>query len=196
MISSLVLLILSAFGFSQTSPRKDFPNIKIKNFGQMDERFFRGARPGPGQGQFEALKALGVQTIIDLSDEPRAYEKVEAESAGLRYVHLPIVDKQPPTEEVIREFAKLIDEPGTGAFFVHCGGGKHRTGNIGAWYRFTKYGWGLEQVYKEMKNYDFYSSWGHGKQKDWVLEYAVRVEKERAAAAATAAAGNGAPQQH
>jgi len=192
----LFLFVLSfyAVGLAQTSPRKDFPDIKISNFGQMDERFYRGARPKEGKGQFEAMKALGIQTIIDVSDDPQAYEKVEAEAAGLRYVYLPIVDKQPPTEQNLADFAKLIDDPATGVFFVHCGGGRHRTGNIGAFYRFTRYGWDYDKVYQEMKNYDFYSSWGHGKQKDFVEEYAAKMDVQRAAAVAAKAAGT-APQQ-
>jgi protein tyrosine/serine phosphatase len=153
----------------------------------MDDRFYRGARPKEGKGQFKAMKALGIDTIIDLSDKPRSWEKTEAEAAGLRYVHLPIVDKQPPTEQNLADFSKLIDDPSTGEFFVHCGGGRHRTGNIGAFYRFTRYGWDYDRVYEEMKNYDFYSSWGHGKQKDWVKDYAVKVEADRATAAAAAA---------
>jgi protein tyrosine/serine phosphatase len=153
----------------------------------MDERFYRGARPKEGKGQFEAMKALGIQTIIDVSDDPQAYEKAEAEAAGLRYVYLPIVDKEPPTEQNLADFAKLIDDPATGVFFVHCGGGRHRTGNIGAFYRFTRSGWDYDKVYQEMKNYDFYSSWGHGKQKDFVEDYAAKLNSERAAVAAKAA---------
>ena len=191
----LFFFVLSfyAVGLAQTSPRKDFPGIKISNFGQMDERFYRGARPKEGKGQFEAMKALGIQTIIDVSDDPQAYEKQEAEAAGLRYVYLPIVDKQPPTEQNLADFAKLIDDPATGVFFVHCGGGRHRTGNLGAFYRFTRYGWDYDKVYQEMKNYDFYSSWGHGKQKDFVEEYAARMDTQRAAAVGAKAAGT-APQ--
>ena len=54
-------------------------NVKIKNFGQMDERFFRGARPKAED--LQALAALGVTTIIDLTDNSREYEQpaVEAE---------------------------------------------------------------------------------------------------------------------
>lgn len=186
--SFLLVLVLYAFSFSQTSPSKEFPGIKISNFGQMDERFFRGARPKEGKGQFDALKALGIQTVIDLTDNPKPYEKTEAEAAGLRYVHFPIIDKSYPTPEVVDGFLKLIDDPATGVFFVHCAGGRHRTGNMGALYRFTKYGWDFDRAYSEMKNYDFYSSWGHGKQKDFVEDFAAKMESSRVAAAEVNAA--------
>ena len=34
----------------------------------MDERFYRGAKPK--RGQYQALKDLGVNTVIDLQEEP------------------------------------------------------------------------------------------------------------------------------
>ena len=39
-----LILTVSGLAFAKgKSPQ--FPNVKIKNFGQMDERFYRGARP-------------------------------------------------------------------------------------------------------------------------------------------------------
>lgn len=179
-----LVLALTAFSFSQTSPSKNFPNIKIKNFGQMDERYYRGARPKEGKGQFEALKALGVQTIIDLQAKPKAYEKLEAEAAGLRYINIPMEDGEYPEAEHIAEFLRLANDPETGVFFAHCAGGRHRTGVTGAAYRMTKYGWDVDKAYKEMKNYDFYSRWGHGEQKDFVFDYAKKVAADKQATVA------------
>ena len=179
--SFLLILVLYTVSISQTSPSKEFAGIKISNFGKMDERFYRGAQPKEGKGQFEALKALGIQTIIDLTEEPEAYEKVEAEAAGLKYINIPIIDKSYPTPESVEVFLKTVDDPETGVFYVHCAGGRHRTGDIGAIYRFEKYGWDFAKVYQEMKNYDFYTSWGHGKQKDFVEDYAAKMGTQRLA---------------
>lgn len=181
-----ILLSFAAVDFSQTSPSKDFANITISNFGRMDERFYRGARPKEGKGQFEALKALGIQTVIDLQADPKDYEKREAEAAGLKYINIPIVDKAYPTPENIEMFLKVVDDPATEVFFAHCAGGRHRTGDVGAVYRFIKYGWDFDKVYKEMKNYDFYSSWGHGKQKDFVIDYAAKIMAAKTAPVAVA----------
>jgi protein tyrosine phosphatase (PTP) superfamily phosphohydrolase (DUF442 family) len=153
----------------------------------MDENFYRGAQPK--KGKYAGLKDLGINTVIDLQEEPEAYSRAEVEALGMKYVNIPIVDKSYPTPENIEMFLKVIDDPSTGKFFAHCAGGRHRTGDIGAVYRFEKYGWDFAKVYREMKNYDFYSSWGHGKQKDFVEDYAVKMESQRMAAAATAAAG-------
>jgi hypothetical protein len=63
---------------------------------------------------------------------------------------------------------------------VHCKGGKHRTGVTGAAYRMTKYGWDYDKAYQEMKNYDFYSSWGYGAMKDFVVDYAAKLKAAQA----------------
>ena len=36
-----------------------------------------------------------------------------------------------------------------------------------------------------MKNFDFYSSWGHGGQKKFVIEYAAKLEAAKAGIAST-----------
>ena len=156
-------------------------NIKIKNFGQMDERFFRGARPKPKD--LQALAALGITTIIDLTDNSREYEQPAAEAAGLRYINIPMVDKSYPSMDQINEFMKVVNDPATGKFFVHCAGGRHRTGVVGAVYRFNVDKWNLDQVMDEMNHYDFGSGFGHGKQKDFVKKYWNQFQTQNVAAA-------------
>ena len=135
----------------------------------MDQRFFRGAQPK--EGDYKDLAALGIKTIVDLRDDPESYEARDAEVAGMRYVNIPMSDSGRPRDSQIDEFLKLANDPATGKFFVHCAGGRHRTGVMGAVYRMTKYGWDFNQAYKEMENYDFYTRWGHGALKDYVSDY-------------------------
>ncbi|MDQ1591369.1 MAG: tyrosine-protein phosphatase [Pyrinomonadaceae bacterium] len=169
----LFVLALSAVSFAQ-SAQPSFSDVKIKNFGQMDARFYRGAQPK--EDDYQSLAALGIKTVIDLRDDATSYEKSAVEALGMRYVNIPMSDKEYPREEQIETFLKLANDPDTGAFYVHCAGGRHRTGVMGAVYRFTKYGWNYEQVYKEMKDYDFYSRWGHGDMKKYVQDYWQRVQ--------------------
>lgn len=166
-----LLFALAAISYAKTYSDPAFSSIKIKNFGQMDERFYRGARPK--ERDFADLKALGIQTIIDLTDNtPKERGFVEAQ--GMRYVNIAIPDKEDPTDAQIQEFLKVVNDPATGKFFVHCAGGRHRTGVMGAVYRFNKYHWALDQVYNEMLSFDFYTSNGHGGQKRFVESYAQR----------------------
>ena len=181
----------------QDQPVFSISNVKIKNFGQMDERFFRGGEPKKAE-DFAALKALGVNTVIDLQAEAAPTEREMVEAAGMRYVHIPMVAKKYPTDEAVAAFLKTVDDPETGKFFLHCAGGRHRTGAMGAVYRFTKYGWNYEQVYREMKQFDFYTRWGHGDFKKFVEDYWQRVQAGQipvqAGAAAAAAATTSAQQ--
>ena len=163
-----LVLTLSAVSFAKKSDDK-FPNVKISNFGQMDERFYRGARPK--DRDYPALAALGIKTVIDLTDNSRKYEQPAVEAAGLRYVNIPLVDKSAPSAEQISAFLKVVDDPATGKFYLHCAGGRHRTGIMGAVYRFNHDNWNYDQAYAEMLQYDFYTSNGHGKQKDFIEAY-------------------------
>jgi protein tyrosine phosphatase (PTP) superfamily phosphohydrolase (DUF442 family) len=146
--------------------------VRIKNFGQMDARFYRGAQPG--KNDYKDLAALGIKTVIDLRQDPESYEQPLVESLGMKYINIPMLEKKYPTQEVTEMFLKTVNDPATGKFFVHCAGGRHRTGAMGAVYRFQYYGWTFDQAYKEMKQYDFYTSWGHQAFKDFVEDYYAR----------------------
>ena len=172
-----LILAASSTAFSQDNKA----GITIKNFGQMDDRFYRGGQPK--EDEYKELAALGIGTVIDLRDDPASYEKQSVEAAGMKYVNIPMSDKQYPETSKIEEFLKLVDDPGTGKFYVHCAGGRHRTGVMGAVYRFNHYNWNYDQVYAEMKKFDFYTRFGHGDLKKFVQDYAVSFQNKQAAIA-------------
>ena len=173
-----VVLSLAAAVAAQTAPSSDFPGVKIKNFGQMDDRFYRGAQPLPDD--YQSLKDLGIKTVIDLRNDPTDYEKAAVEALGMRYVNISMSGWKYPKTRQIEEFMKLVNDPETGKFFVHCKAGIHRTGVTGAVYRFENYGWDYDQAYKEMKNYNFSSWMVHGLLKVFVKNYAEKKEDEKA----------------
>ena len=179
-----ILALVFALSPAVIAQKKDSQtaNVKIKNFGQMDERFFRGARPKAED--LQALAALGVTTIIDLTDNSREYEQPAVEAAGLKYINIPMVDKSYPSLDQVNEFLKVVNNPETGKFFVHCAGGRHRTGVVGAVYRFNVDKWNLDQVFAEMNQYEFGTGFGHSKQKDFVKDYWQQLQTQNTAAAA------------
>jgi protein tyrosine phosphatase (PTP) superfamily phosphohydrolase (DUF442 family) len=189
--SVFAILLLSVVAAAKGEQSQAFPNVHIKNFGRMDERFYRGAEP-KNLEDLQALKQLGINTVIDLQAKPEAAERGMVESLGMRYVNIPMVDKAYPKPEWVAAFLKTVDDPATGKFFVHCAGGRHRTGSMGAVYRYEKYGWSYEQVYAEMKAYDFYTSWGHGDFKTFVDDYGRQMQERHAASATQAATGRAA----
>src|SRR3712207_7916398 len=81
--SLFAIFLLSAAAQAKGSSNAAFPNVRIKNFGQMDERFFRGAEPKDVE-DFQALKALGINTVIDLQEKPERTERANVESLGMR----------------------------------------------------------------------------------------------------------------
>ena len=174
LITAVALIFsLSALALGKSKNVK-FPNVRIKNFGQMDDRFFRGARPE--DGDYATLAALGVTTIIDLTDNSRQYEEPAVKAAGLRYVNIPMEDKSYPSMDQVHQFLKVVDDPATGKFFVHCAGGRHRTGVVGAVYRFTHDKWNLDQALAEMDQYEFGSGYGHDKQRNFVRDYWQKLQ--------------------
>ena len=174
-----LIFALSVVSFGKPKDSK-FPNIKIGNFGQMDDNFYRGARPKAEE--LKSLAALGIKTVIDLTDNSREREQPEVEAAGMRYVNIPIVDKKNPSAAQVDEFLKITNDPATGKFYVHCAGGRHRTGVMGAIYRFNHDQWNYDQVYAEMLQFDFYTSNGHGKQKEFVEDYWNQLQAKQATA--------------
>jgi protein tyrosine/serine phosphatase len=187
-IATLALVFaLSALSFAK-GKESSFPNVKIKNFGQMDDRFYRGARPK--DEDYQALAALGIKTVIDLTDNSKEYEQPAVEAAGLRYVNIPMVDKSYPSMDQVNEFLKVVDDPATGKFYLHCAGGRHRTGVMGAVYRFNHDRWTLEQAMAEMNQYEFGSGMGHGKQKSFVKDYWQQFQAKQANASMSATTGH------
>ncbi|HVE59707.1 MAG TPA: tyrosine-protein phosphatase [Pyrinomonadaceae bacterium] len=175
LVASFVFVLSFAVvsNFAQTSP-SPVGNVKIRNFGQMDDHYYRGAQPK--EDEYQSLKDLGVKTVIDLQEKPTKYEKAAVEALGMTYVNIPMDDTEYPKPEAIETFLKIVNDPATGTVFVHCKGGKHRTGVTGAVYRFTKYGWDYDKAYQEMLNYDFYTKWGRQVMKDFVVDYAAKMQ--------------------
>src|SRR5215208_6743483 len=73
-VLSLVLASSISTVAQEIAPKTDsaaaasVAEVKIKNFGQMDDRFFRGAQPK--EDQYKELAAIGIKTIIDLRQDP------------------------------------------------------------------------------------------------------------------------------
>jgi protein tyrosine/serine phosphatase len=156
------------------------PRIRIDNFGEVDAKYYRGAQP-TGQ-DYTDLAALGVRTVIDLTgDDNDPSERILTEQAGMKYVRIPMTTHQPPTGVQLAEFLKIVNDPAGEPVYVHCVGGRHRTGVMTAAYRMTGQGWSAEQAFKEMKTYNFGASYLHPEFKAFVYAYHPAVAREVAA---------------
>jgi protein tyrosine phosphatase (PTP) superfamily phosphohydrolase (DUF442 family) len=131
--------------------------LRIRNrYQSSNDNYYRGSQPTAGQ--FDELKKRGIKTIIDLRKDSIDGASQRARDAGLQYVNIPLTTKQPATDDQTERFLKLINDPGNWPVFVHCKGGRHRTGEMTAIYRITHDGWSGDKAYEEMKKYDFEDS--------------------------------------
>jgi tyrosine-protein phosphatase SIW14 len=146
--------------------------VRIDNFGQVNKNYYRGAMPKGTD--FTALAAIGVKTLVDLTDDDQQLEERSlAESAGMKFFRIPLNTRVEPTAAEIASFLKIVSDPANQPVYVHCVGGRHRTGVMTAAYRMTQEGWTAEQAFKEMKKYKFGADFLHPEFKKFV--YAFRA---------------------
>lgn len=155
---------------TRSTPAIALSSVRISNFGRINDKYYRGAQP---QGSdYRDLSALGVKTIINLTNsDSRADERAMVEQAGMNYVQIPMTTHVPPTPEQIKQFLELVTDSASQPVYVHCVGGKHRTGVMTAVYRMTLNGWSADQAFKEMKQYKFGWEMLHPEFKKFVYSY-------------------------
>ena len=172
---------------TRTNAALDLSKIAIDNFGRINSNYYRGAQP-KGRDYID-LAALGVKTLIDLtSDDSQADEKVMAEHAGMTYFRIPMTTHQVPSAAKLAEFLKIVNDPANQPVYVHCVGGRHRTGVMTALYRMTQDGWDADRAFGEMKQYKFGADFLHPEFKEYVYSYRADAAATAAPAAATKAA--------
>ena len=154
---------------SSSNSRSSGAAVDVENFGKVTDFYYRGAQPKAGE--YNQLAAIGVKTIIDLRDDPRDYAKTMAEQAGMKYINFPLSDKEYPSPDAPDKFLALINDKENWPVYVHCAGGRHRTGAMTAIFRMSVQGWDVNRAYEEMKEYDFYTRWGHKEMKRFVFNY-------------------------
>jgi protein tyrosine/serine phosphatase len=174
-----ILLAGAAWARAQSSSAG---KVDIDNFGQINQDYFRGSQPD--SAGFAKLKQLGIKSVIDLQADGDSREPAWVRVVGMQYFNIPLSSRRSATEEQTEYFLKLVNDPENLPVYVHCAGGRHRTGEMTAIFRITHDGWTADHAYQEMKNYDFYSIGGHGSLKDYVFQYyrEQQTSKEKTAA--------------
>ncbi|MEK6279340.1 MAG: tyrosine-protein phosphatase [Acidobacteriota bacterium] len=125
----------------------------LRNFGKVNDAYYRGAQPR--EHEIDQLKRMGIKTIIDLRKDKEPREAEWVSRAGLQYFNIPMLAGRAATEKQVSYFLGLVNDPANGPVYVHCKGGKHRTGALTAAYRITHDKWTADQAFEEMKRYDF-----------------------------------------
>jgi protein tyrosine/serine phosphatase len=185
-ISALFLLIsvALALGVVSYARPKDKSHSKasgsavgVENFGQVTDFYYRGSQP-KGE-EYNQLATIGVKTIIDLRDDPKDYARELTEHAGMKYINFPLSDKDYPPPDAASKFLSLVNDKENWPVYVHCAGGRHRTGAMTAVFRMSVQGWDANRAYEEMKDYDYYKRFGHKAMKDYVFDYFRDIGNKR-----------------
>ncbi|KAL9093029.1 MAG: hypothetical protein Q9165_004167 [Trypethelium subeluteriae] len=100
-----------------------------------------------------------VHAVIDISSGEPVYAPEGLEKGGVKYHKFPVISKQPPTVEEVRDFIALVDkikgstateESRTGKLIgVHCHYGFNRTGFFIVSYLVEREGYRVEDAIKE-----------------------------------------------
>ena len=167
--SAAVALALSLLTAAHAAQRNDFANIKIKNFGRINENYYRGAEPE--HRDIADLAALGIKAVIDLQQQGEPREQEWVENAGMKFYRVGLSDDSTPSPDKAEQFLKLVNNPTNQPVFIHCHGGRHRAGAMTAIYRMTQDGWDADRAFAEMKTYDFEHGFGHGALKTFVYDF-------------------------
>jgi protein tyrosine/serine phosphatase len=187
-VYTAVLLVASLASTAAASA--NLSQIRIDNFGRVNDNYYRGAQP---EGRdYDDLGAIGVKTLVNLtSDDAEPNERAMAERAGMHYFQIPMTTHEPPTSAQLAQFMRIVNDPANKPVYVHCVGGRHRTGVMTAVYRMSEDGWTADQAFKEMKQFKFGADFLHAEFKDFVYDYqpqraAVAVSAQRAGTTSSA----------
>ena len=154
----------------------------IPNAGRINDYLYRGAQP-KSQGLAQ-LKKLGISTVVDLRGEDPgriAWERQQAESLGMRFVHISVSGWSPPTDEQVVQFLSLFYNDPKEKIFVHCRFGNDRTGIFVATYRMALEKWPTEQALKEMYFFGFNGFW-HPSMKTFIRGFPAHLNSTPALA--------------
>jgi protein tyrosine/serine phosphatase len=184
----LLAISLAAPSIAQVPVSGGVSSIQVANFGQIDEGYYRGAQPKGTD--YADLAAIGVRTVIDLTGdgETQAAEPSLVKRAGMKPIRLSMSTQSRPRPEDVELFLKLVNDPANRPVFVHCVGGRHRTGTMTAVYRMTGDGWTADRAYQEMRTFRFEGFLGHPTLKRFVFDYYTRLERARGVTEPTAVA--------
>jgi len=168
-LRTTVAAALLALSLAPAAAAQNLSNIRIDNFGRVNANYYRGAQPEAQD--YPNLAALGVKTVIDLTQDGDPAESSLVQHAGMKFYRIPMTTHETPSDQKLAEFLTIVNNPANQPVYVHCQGGRHRTGVMTAVYRMTDDGWTADQAFAEMKKYQFGADFLHSEFKDFVYGY-------------------------
>jgi len=173
-VPAAVVALLAALSLTLTASAQTMvpaPSVRIDNFARVNDAYFRGGQPQGGD--YDDLAKLGVKTVINLigDSDLDAMEQSSVEQHGMRYVRIPMSTRKVPTAQQLQTFLSIVNDAHSQPVYVHCVGGRHRTGVMTAVYRMTKDGITGVEAFQEMKRFNFGPDFLHPEFKRFVYEF-------------------------
>src|SRR5262245_36903400 len=152
-LAEIVSLTTASFASSEHNKGKNSQGeilCDVNNFGKVTDFYYRGAQPE--KEEYSQLAKLGIKTIVDLRTDPKDFAKETAERAGLKYINMPMSDSSYPTADLAPKFLSIVNDQENWPVYVHCAGGRHRTGAMTAVFRMRMKGWDADGEDDMMKD--------------------------------------------
>ena len=111
-----------------------------------------------GEG-LDALKAMGVKTVVNLRHYHGHGEEKACRERGLDYAWIALESSDAPSDEEVRRFLQVVTDPARQPVFFHCKLGQDRTGTLCACYRMAVQDWPLQDALAEMDAFGFNRVW-------------------------------------
>jgi protein tyrosine phosphatase (PTP) superfamily phosphohydrolase (DUF442 family) len=151
-VTLVALVALSFGGCRRGSSDPRYPDVPIRRFAEVDPGLFRGGQPDADG--FDALKGLGVRTVLNFRGEDQDTSLAPPE---IGVVQLQAHINRPIDSEIERFFEIALD-PGKRPLFMHCAEGRERTGFYAALWRIEVDGWTNARALDEMRAFGFRDS--------------------------------------
>lgn len=149
--------------YVQTLNASGVQEADIKNiyrFGKVNKFLYRGGLPT--ETDLKALKDFKVKTVVSfrgLGDDKEKFqiaeEKKQVEKLGMKFLNIQIPFDKPVPEKTIKSFFTAVNNAKNQPLFVHCKGGRDRTGIMVSLYQMKYAGYSAEKAIEEMKEYTF-----------------------------------------
>lgn len=156
-------LIAGAAGFgTQQLWRHGHDYVFLEQFRTVEPgKIFRGAwqKPWPMRRLVKNQKIKTVLALAHPADHPLSVQERElARELGVRWIHVPIVDRrgtgdaaaEEAVSDLLEQAAAVLDDPANYPIYFHCHHGLNRTSMVQIAWRTKFCGWPLEKALDEI----------------------------------------------
>ncbi len=166
-----------ALDYVARHPAASAPDLStIRNYRRISEQVSTAGQPTVEE--LEKVKAAGFKTVINFrqpAEYDAAAEGAKLKELGLRYIHIPVVYREPKDEQA-DEFLKVMADPQIYPVFIHCTVSL-RVGMMWAIRRVLVDGWKYEAAEAEaLQMNEHYAHAPH--LREFALSYIARNKKK------------------